>query len=476
MLDKITIANSVETDCDLEQVLSALNKITYGNHNISCSDNKTKNIQLSCTAIITDEVQSEIDKKFEFLEGHELNILRSEAETMRRSGIPMRKVIVDIMSKAGQLYHLKRNNCISDSFTKSVKEMLDCVGANVTPDVKTDINSYTESVNPNTLRSLLLNGSELLAIKLQPRENIVAPFITVASLAMVFASRGLGKTWFSLQMALSVAQGVPFMSWSVPRARKVLFFDGEMTAESLATRLRLLGRGNIPDNLHLLLSELLVKMPLNLNNPDDQKRINKLLQDMEADNQRPELLIFDNLSSLCSGADENSNNDQEKFLHWLISLRHKGYAVLLVQHAGKNGDQRGASRREDFLDTSIKLTAATTSDSSIKGAKFTIEFVKCRGERPNPDKLTVGLTSGEHGGLEWIFEQQQKTQKYLEILKYIHENKPGSQKEIAISFKVTAPRISELLTQAREKGFIELGKLVLTKKGQEAVSKQYPEG
>lgn len=76
-------------------------------------------------------------------------------------------------------------------------------------------------------------------------------------------------------------------------------------------------------------------------------RIDAMLDDVDA-----EMIIFDNLSSLRSGVDENDNSALDAFLQWLLALRHKGYAILLIHHAGKGGDQRGASRLEDFLDTS----------------------------------------------------------------------------------------------------------------------------
>ena len=40
---------------------------------------------------------------------------------------------------------------------------------------------------------------------------------------------------------------------------------------------------------------------------------------------------------------------------WILYLRAKGKSVIFVHHAGKNGKQRGSSRREDVLDTVIFL-------------------------------------------------------------------------------------------------------------------------
>lgn len=50
-----------------------------------------------------------------------------------------------------------------------------------------------------------------------------------------------------------------------------------------------------------------------------------------------------------SGYDENDNSHLDRYLAWLREIRHRGITVLIVHHAGKGGDQRGASRREDIL-------------------------------------------------------------------------------------------------------------------------------
>ena len=52
---------------------------------------------------------------------------------------------------------------------------------------------------------------------------------------------------------------------------------------------------------------------------------------------------------------EHDNSEQDTLLQWMGLNRHMRRSILLVHHAGKSGDQRGASRREDMLDTEIKL-------------------------------------------------------------------------------------------------------------------------
>ncbi len=330
-------------------------------------------------------------------------------------------------------------------------------------------NNSNNSSRP--LREFILNGHDITNIKLPEREIIIGPFMPSASLSMLFAVRGIGKTWFCLQMALSISLGAKFFEWEVPKARRVLYIDGEMPLQDIQNRLKLLNGNSIPENLLLLSSEKLQleDKPLNLSSEEGQQRVKECLLDLEDREEQPDVIIFDNLSSLCSGGDENSNKDIESLLRWLTSLRHLGYAILLVHHAGKNGEQRGASRREDFLENSIKLTSKS-SGGTAKGAKFSIEFTKCRGKRPSPDKLCVELISGQ-GGVTWATDQTQEIPAIAKYLAYIRDKQPETQATIAKEFSVSPPRVSVILAEARKNGYLVQSKLDLTPKGLEYLNK-----
>ena len=61
-------------------------------------------------------------------------------------------------------------------------------------------------------------------------------------------------------------------------------------------------------------------------------------------------------------------------------------SVLIVHHAGKGGEQRGTSRREDVLDTSISLRRPSDYIPT-EGARFEVHFEKARcihGDRAKP--------------------------------------------------------------------------------------------
>ncbi len=322
------------------------------------------------------------------------------------------------------------------------------------------------------LSGFVLTLTTLFSLVIPERENIISSWLAAQSICMVYAARGLGKTWFCLALALAVALGEPFFGWKVPKARRVLYIDGEMPTKMYRDRLLALCNGIIPDNLDILLSEplWLEDSPLKINEAPDQRRIDNMLNELEAAGRNPELIIFDNMSSLTFGMDENSNTEVEPLIRYLISLRHKGYAVLIVHHAGKDGKQRGASRREDILDTSIQLKPVKGDEPAL-GAKFEIEFSKVRGERPNPDKLIVELISGQHGGLEWATDKSESVSSQKKLLMVIRDHKPKTQKEIAGIMGVKESYITRLVTQANDRELIEkvAGQWQLTKHGRETI-------
>ena len=77
---------------------------------------------------------------------------------------------------------------------------------------------------------------QLLAHEFPPRENILSPWLPSQGVVMVYAGRGIGKTFFSLSVGLAVASGAPFLKWQAERRKAVLLIDGEMPGAVLQER------------------------------------------------------------------------------------------------------------------------------------------------------------------------------------------------------------------------------------------------
>jgi len=97
------------------------------------------------------------------------------------------------------------------------------------------------------------------------------------------------------------------------------------------------------------------------------------------------LIVLDNLSTLIRSGKESESDSWLPVQEWVLRLRSKGKSVLLIHHAGKGGQQRGTSRREDVLDTVIVLKKPKyyTPES---GTCFEVHFEKNRGLDGNETK------------------------------------------------------------------------------------------
>ncbi len=217
---------------------------------------------------------------------------------------------------------------------------------------------------------------------------------------MIYAKRGVGKTQFVMGFGYAVAAGAQFMGWSAPEPRKVLHIDGEMPAASLQQRLAELVKANDKEPpkgyLRIITPDLQPRGMPDLALLDGQMAIDEQVEDDTA------LIIVDNLSSLVRWG--GSENDAESWLsvsEWALRHRAKGRAILFVHHAGKSGQQRGTSKREDLLDLVLALRHPTDYDPS-QGARFEVHFEKARGLfGADVDPFEAALGTDDQGRQAW---------------------------------------------------------------------------
>jgi putative DNA primase/helicase len=237
---------------------------------------------------------------------------------------------------------------------------------------------------------------ELFALTIKPREMILDPIIPEKGLAMLYAVRGTGKTHVALGICFAVAGGTKFLKWSAPKPRRVLLVDGEMPAAALQERLASIVESapNVelaPENIRILAGDLIEQGGIgNLASVEVQAELEPWLEGVD-------LLVLDNLSSLTAVIRDNDAESWGPIQEWLLRLRRRGVSVLIVHHAGKAGQQRGTSRREDVLDTSISLRRPTDYNPT-EGARFEVHLEKARGvlgEHAKPFEAKLETRNGE---------------------------------------------------------------------------------
>ena len=318
--------------------------------------------------------------------------------------------------------------------------------------------------------SLAIPLGEFSIMPLPERETLVDPWLPDHGLVMLWGPRGVGKSWFSFALVLALARGENFGPFRVPKARNSLYIDAEMSAKDTQGRFNSLIRGNdgleVINRVRIVSGEMLSRKgipALSINTPETQNKIIDLIGSLEqSEAWRPDVIVFDNLSALTFGSDENSNSDVDAILPFLLSLRHRGYTVVLVHHAGKSGDQRGASRREDQLDTSISLKPLYDGEP---GCTFVMKFMKERGVPADPQEVEMKLSQDQHGTMGFVFKGIEMA-SYERFLALVGEGLE-TQKEIVDVSGLTKGTVSKFTARGKREGILEdsLKKLRLSELG-----------
>ena len=186
-------------------------------------------------------------------------------------------------------------------------------------------------------------------------------------------------------MLCSIATGEKFLGkYEITNPRPVLYIDGEMPFDS------------IRDRVTMIMARYIYKykvsdIPIHFSNPflfdnnfipkiNDTKVTQTLIKDqikrISDIHSSPIFVCFDNLSCL-TDYKENDNDDWTSMLDMYTFLKHEGHSICHVHHVGKGGQQRGASRKHDALDTVIHLKRPEEYDAS-EGAVFNVRFDKHR--------------------------------------------------------------------------------------------------
>lgn len=247
--------------------------------------------------------------------------------------------------------------------------------------------------------------TDFLQMELKPAEFVIDPILPSQGMALIYAWRGSGKTFFNLEIAVAIATGGPkLFNWNIPRARRVLYVDGEMPANELQDRLNgiVLGRGmrlpTMKRHFEIFTPDKCEGVSLNIVSAAGQR----LIEDhLEGD----DVVFFDNLSAL-GHANDSKESEAESWWpvqEWALRLRKKGITMIFLHHAGKKGEQRGTSSREDLMHTVIAMRRPADYEQH-EGLRTEIHFEKLRkymgAESVYPFELT--MQTDQRGAVLWL--------------------------------------------------------------------------
>ncbi len=284
-----------------------------------------------------------------------------------------------------------------------------------------------------------INLKDFLSRQFPPKEMVLAPWLPEKGIVMAFGPRGIGKTHFVLGVTYAAATGGQYLHWRAPQPRKVLILDGEMPAVVLQERLAaIVAKSELApptsDHVRILASDLTEFGLPDISTEKGQAAIEPHIGDAE-------LIVVDNLSTLARSGKENEADSWSMMQHWALKLRREGRSVLFVHHAGKGGEQRGTSKREDIMDTVVKLSRPPDYKPA-EGARFIVEFTKSRGfSGPEAEPFEAQLRDGE-----WSMKSVEDV-RTAQILQLHGEGL--KQRDIAAEVNCSAATVNRVIMRAK---------------------------
>jgi putative DNA primase/helicase len=312
----------------------------------------------------------------------------------------------------------------------------------------------------DAISAAVVTSRELAGLALTPRKKLLGDWFCEGDLGFIFAFRGVGKTWLALAIAQALSTAGKLGDWKAQEPVKVLYVDGEMPPDLMRDRTQGLERGNA--ELEFLNHEILFERAgrvLNIANREVQQA---LTAHCIANNVKA--LILDNLSTLASGMKENEADSWEQLNPWLLDLRRRRIAVVIVHHAGRSGEMRGTSKREDNVFWIIALDDRKKDADDKRGARFISHFTK-------PSRNT----QAEVPAFEWHFVTEQSGQvtishkqaQTLDVFRGVIESGVTKTDEIAAAMKLPNYQVSRMAKKAMDEGWLEKAK-----RGEYAIKKE----
>jgi RecA-family ATPase len=297
-------------------------------------------------------------------------------------------------------------------------------------------------------RAAIKTVTDLESLQIPPRAELLGHWLREGDLGFIYGERGIGKTWLVCAIASCVSSGCDLDTWQAHGSFPVLYIDGEMPLD--LTRDRLSGLCKANKTLSVLHHEVLfneAELAINVAASNTQRVITELCITGAF-----KLLILDNLSCLASGMKENDADEWEKLLTWLLELRRRRIAVIIVHHSGRSGLMRGTTKREDSAAWIIKVDQSS-DDPEDATAKFNSLFEKKPRSITQSEWIRSWTFKTEHDAIvTFSCEEKSNECKVLELV----QNGLGSATDIALELGLTKGTISKLAKKLISKNLISI--------------------
>lgn len=291
---------------------------------------------------------------------------------------------------------------------------------------------------------------------------LVEGILPAASLSIIAAEGGVGKSTLIAQLCLTMAAGrEEFFGFKIPKAVRCLYLQAEGARHVFLSRLNVAGH-------HLGVNHLADTLPLYVQPAGDWvKDTGPELERMVAE-VKAQFCVIDT-QGLFHAGDENSNTEIK--LHLIKPLQaiaaRTGSAFMVIHHLSKPGKDRpsgrhqirGASAFVDDTDLSMLLEAP----EGIKKPRRTLVFTKNR-NGPHPEDIGLEYVSEEARFRLFDNEEAEAAKKDQDEARHRkHVADLADKMHVLIRTKpnLNSRQIYEMMGPGRKKDFVEAKALLL---------------
>lgn len=267
----------------------------------------------------------------------------------------------------------------------------------------------------------------------------------------IFAGRPkVGKSWLTLQMALSVAHGTRFLGGlDVMSPGRVVYVALEESQARTAGRMR-----KLQSSEDVLLQNISMVYSLKPLSAGGFEQLNELLE-----NQKPNLVIIDTFLALVGGGSDKSKANSMRSEYAEIAMiktlaeKHET-GIVLVHHLRK------AVIGESVLDAVAGTTGITAAPDCIWGMKREdAGLCSLEAQGREVEQQTLALRFGHMNGVGWslegIGEQVKDSKDEKEIVTLLANEGVLSVAKIATLLRLNANRVRDLLYGLNQRGAVQ---------------------
>lgn len=208
-------------------------------------------------------------------------------------------------------------------------------------------------------------------------EYLITKIIETASVSLLYGLSGTGKTFTTLNLALSVAHG---LNWFGRKTKPglVLYVNTE-GGRGLKKRLMAWYK----EHPELKPSSNFKVIPWAMDLRENYQALIDTIEDMDAP---PVLIVLDNFSMIAPGVDQNKQEMVTQLFTPLHSIAAEyGCHIMVIHHTNKDGDVNGSMSFRNHVDTMIELRK---EDKADKTSPIIFSCQKARDDEPFSDIRT----------------------------------------------------------------------------------------